>query len=141
MSCYRTNQDQVGMNSKSILINHPEIRTRRRERCPTIRTGIKEDQRKYKCTPFLLILETHLLPSNLLFAFLSSMFTSLHTPILIILLNSNLIASYRFSLVSLSEFHQACWWPCYKRLPVSRQKKKERRRSIPTKYFCNDLHG
>ena len=53
------------------------------------------------------------------------MFISLHTPILIILLNSNLIASCRFSLASLSEFPQACWWPCYKRLSVSRQRKKE----------------
>ena len=33
--------DQVGMKSKSILINHPEISTRNRERCPMLRTGIK----------------------------------------------------------------------------------------------------
>ena len=40
------------MKSKPILINHPEIRSRRKEGCPKIRTGIKrrskEDQKKFK---------------------------------------------------------------------------------------------
>ena len=45
-----------------------------------------------------LALLTHLRHTNLLFAFHSTLFTSLHTPIFIILLNSSLIALFIFLL-------------------------------------------